>query len=48
MDILWTELQTDGIEVEETEMPASEFDRWFGDKPAASPVSSPDMQARGR
>jgi hypothetical protein len=48
MDILWTELQTEGIEVEETDMPACEFDRLFGDKPAATPARQPGMQACGR
>ena len=48
MDILWTELQTEGIEVEEADMPANEFDALFGDKPVASPVHRSTMHASGR
>jgi|GEM_PF-5448311 hypothetical protein len=48
MDILWTELQTEGIEVEETDMPANEFDALFGDKPVAFPVNRSNMRASGR
>ena len=39
MEIPWTVPQTEGIEVEETEIPPEEFESLFGDEPAASPAS---------
>jgi hypothetical protein len=48
MDILWAELQTEGIEVEETVMPANEFDALFGDRPVASPENRSSMHASER
>ena len=39
MDLTWTELQTTGIEVEETEIPEEEFEHLFGEKQAEPPVN---------
>jgi hypothetical protein len=40
MDTYWSELQTQGIEVEEREMPEDEFKRLFGGELAPEPVNN--------
>ena len=39
VEITWIEQQANGIEVEETEISEDDFDRLFGDKREAGPVS---------
>jgi hypothetical protein len=40
MDTYWSELQTHGIEVEESELPEDEFRRLFSGEPTPEPVNS--------